>query len=69
MNTALHRITLTFRCNGAIEAVFIRKGPKRRRYEIRARFDEYGWRQWGEPSAILSDNICAMNRIRTILGE
>lgn len=69
MTTTLYRLSLTFRADGAVDAVFIRKGRARRRHEIRARFDEYGWRQWGEVRDILADNVCTMTRIRAILDE
>lgn len=69
MTTTLYRVSLTIRSDGAVDAVFIRKGRARRRHEIRARFDEYGWQQWGEIRAILADNVCAMTRIRAILDE
>jgi|GEM_PF-2676610 hypothetical protein len=67
--TRLSRLTLTFRADGAVDAVFIRKGRARRRHEIRARFDCYGWQQWNETRDILSDNVCTMERIRAILDE
>lgn len=67
--TRLASVTLTFRPDGAVDAVFIRKGRARRRHEIRARFDEYGWQQWGEVHDILCENVCAMTRIRAILSE
>ena len=69
MATTLHRLTLTFRSDGAVDAIFIRKGRKRRRHEIHACFDEYGWQQWGEPQDVLSDNVCTMTRIKGILNE
>jgi hypothetical protein len=69
MTTKLHRVTLTFRTDGAVDAVFVRKGRYRRRHEIHARFDQYGWQQWGEPHDILGDNVCTITRIRAILDE
>lgn len=69
MTTKLYRVSLTFRSDGAVDAVFVRKGRKRRRHEIHARFDAYGWQQWGEVRAILADNVCTMTRIRAILDE
>ena len=69
MTTKLHRLTLTFRADGSVDAVFVRKGRNRRRHEIRACFSEYGWEQWGEPSDILGDNVCTMARIKAILDE
>ena len=69
MTTKLHRVTLTFRIDGAIDAVFVRKGCYSRRYEIHARFGEYGWHQWNEPREILAENVCVMERIQTVLAE
>ena len=69
MNTTLHRLTLTFRSDGAIDAVFVRKGRYRRHHEVRASFNEYGWQQWGEPREILADNICLMERVQELLAE
>lgn len=69
METTLHRLTLTFRSDGTVDAVFVRKGCKRRHHEIHARFNQYGWQQWGEPHYILGDNVCTMTRIRDILDE
>lgn len=69
METTLHRLTLTFRADGVVDAVIIRKGHARRRHEIRACFDEYGWRQWGESHSILGDNVCLIERITAILIE
>ena len=69
MTTKLHRLTLTFRSDGAVDAVCVRKGSERRHYTIHARFDEYGWRQWGESRFILGDNVCLLERILEILVE
>jgi hypothetical protein len=69
MTTKLHRLTLTFRSDGAVDATFIRKGRMRRRHQIHAFFDEGGWQQWGEPHDILADNVCLVERIKTILAE
>jgi hypothetical protein len=69
MTTKLHRLTLTFRADGSVDAVFVRKGRYRRHHEIRARFSEYGWQQWGVHREILGDNVCRVERIRTILAE
>ena len=69
MSTSLHRLSLTFRADGAVDAVFIRKGRMRRRHQIHAFFDEGGWQQWGEPQDILADNVCLMERILGILIE
>ncbi|MGH9721492.1 MAG: hypothetical protein ACRD8O_14880 [Bryobacteraceae bacterium] len=69
METTLRRLTLTFRSDGAVDAIFVRKGRSRRHHEIRARFNQYGWQQWGEPCFILGDNVCLIERIRRILDE
>jgi len=69
MRTTLHRLTLTFRADGAVDAVIVRKGPVRRRHQIHAFFDEGNWFQWGEPCGILADNVCVMERIQAILAE
>lgn len=68
MTTTLHRLTLTFRPDGAVDAVIVRKDRARRRHEIHGCFSEYGWEQWGEPCDILGDNVCLMDRIRAVLG-
>lgn len=68
MTTTLHRLTLTFRPDGAIDAVFVRRGCARRRHEVHAYFDESGWQQWGEPREILADNVCVMERIQALLA-
>jgi hypothetical protein len=67
--TTLHRLTLTFRRDGAVDAVFIRKGSRRHRHEIRACFDDYGWRQWGDYNRILRENVCLLERLETILPD
>jgi hypothetical protein len=67
MKTILHRLTLTFRSDGAVDAVIVRKGPARRRHEIYAFFDEGNWFQWGEPVDILAENSCLIERIREVL--
>ena len=69
MNTTLHRLTLTFRPDGAIDAVFVRRGNARRRHQVYAYFDESGWQQWDEPRDILADNVCVMERIQSLLAE
>jgi hypothetical protein len=69
MTTKLHRLTLTFHSDGSVDAMFVRKGPARRRHEIHGRFDDDGWWQWGEPCGILAENVCTMTRIRAILDE
>jgi len=69
METTLYRLTLTFRPDGAIDAVIVRRGRMRRRHEIYAHFGEYGWQQRGEPREILADNVCLMERILGILVE
>jgi hypothetical protein len=69
MTTTLHRLTLTFGSDGAVDAVIVRKSFNRRRHEIRACFSEYGWEQWGEPCDILGENVCLMDRIRAVLTE
>jgi hypothetical protein len=69
MTTILHCLTLTFRSDGAVDAVFVRKGRERRHYKIHARFDDDGWRQWGESHSIIADNVCTMTRIKAILNE
>ncbi len=69
MTTKLHRLTLTFRADGAVDALIIRKGRFRQRHEIRAFFDDGNWFQWGEPRPILGDNVCLMERIQGILVE
>jgi hypothetical protein len=40
MSTTPHRLTLTFRADGAVDAVIVRKGPVKRRHQIHAFFDE-----------------------------
>jgi len=69
METTLRRSTLTFRSDGSVNAIFIRKGRARRHHKIHARFTEYGWQQWGEPNDILADNVCLVEQIRRILDE
>ena len=69
MTTKLHRLTLTFRADGAVDAVIVRRGRARARHEIHAHFGEYGWQQWGEPHDILVDNVCLIERINAILIE
>lgn len=69
MTTRLRRFTLTFRTDGAVDAVFVRRGYARRRYEIHAFFDEGNWFQCGEPCGILADNVCVMERIKALLAE
>lgn len=66
MTTKLHRVTLTFRTDGAVDAVIVRKS-RDRRHEIHAFFHEGCWQQWGEPREILGDNVCLVERIRDIL--
>ena len=69
MTTKLHRLTLTFRADGSVDAVFVRKGRYRSRHEIHAFLYEDGWQQWGEPREILAQNVCVVERIRDILIE
>ena len=68
MRTKLSRVTLTFRSDGAVDAVFIRK-QRDRRHEIRARLESAGWAQWGADDAILSENVRLVERTRTLLRE
>ena len=67
MTTKLHRLTLTFRADGAVDAVIVRRGRARQRHEIHAFFDEGNWFQWGEPCQVLADNVCLIERINALL--
>jgi hypothetical protein len=67
--TRLSRLTLTFRRDGTVDAVFVRTARNRRRHNIHGLFNDDGWFQWGETRDILAENVCTMERIRTILDE
>lgn len=68
MRTKLSRVTLSFRSDGAVDAVFVRK-QRDCRHEIRARLDGAGWAQWGAANDILSENVRLVERMRTLLRE
>ena len=69
MTTKLHRLSLTFRKDGAVDALIVRKGRFRRRHQIHAFFEDGNWFQWGEPCDILGDNVCLLDRIRALLAD